>query len=372
MSDSPSELPGVDLEPLPQPDGSLSPYSASDLKTVTGTQIMPRPWRVWYSKRGKLLASEQAPVVTAAHPQLDLWCKVLEGLDEKLEISQPVVSQWPLSRVIPRAVAGPNGMPWPLPKGTYWLDYNQISQSMRKLPDREWTYTASEQFPEGSQVLLGFIGEHLISRLLWRHRYSLWRHPFFEQFRKHAIVCPDFSSWLTDPRPQALVGQRMTQQFAELGHQHGYTMVPIVTWQSRDMLLRQIDMLGSLYPKVNTVYIYLISMGVPRDAWMWARFEDMISTGLADLPFRFIISGSEAGKYVRALREDVLPRGNFHLVTADPWMRARMGFGSLEDKGRAFRRHVARIEGYHRGEDLPPKARKPEDPWAEIMGEDAG
>lgn len=332
---------------------------------------MRRPWRVWYRQHGRLLASEQAPVVTAAHPQLELWLKVLEGFDGKLNISQPPASQWPLSRVIPRVTPSPSGMPFQLPQGTYWLDYNQIAKSLQKLPDREWTYDAVKQFPEGSRVMLGFIGEHLISRLLWRHRYSMWRHPFFEQFREHGIVCPDFSSWLTDPRPQALVGERMTQQFVDLGHQNGYTMIPLVTWQSRDMLRRQIDMLGSLYPKVNTVYIYLISMGVSRDAWMWSRFDDMVQTGLNELPFRFIISGSEAGKYVRILHEDVLPNGNFHLVTGNPWMKARKGFGSAEDRARTFRQTIARVEEFHRGENLPPKAKRPEDPWAEIMGEDA-
>jgi hypothetical protein len=164
----------------------------------------------------------------------------------------------------------------------------------------------------------------------------------------------------------------MTQQFTELGAQHGYNMIPIITWQSRDMLLRQIDMLGSLYPQVNTVYIYLISMGVSRDAWMWSRFDDIIQTGLNKLPFRFVISGSEAGKYVSALRDDVFPDGNFHLVTGRPWMDARLSFGSAADRAVTFRRNIERIEGYHRGEHLPPKAKRPEDPWAEIMGEDAG
>jgi len=368
----PDRIPGEHLDPLPGNDGNPTIYAASDMRTVTGTRIARRPERVWYRQRGRLLASDQAPVVTAAHPQMELWMKVLEGFDERLPIKQPPVSQWPMSRVIPRVNPSPKGLPFQLPVGTYWLDYNQISKSLRHLPEREWTYDAVSQYPADARLMLGFIGEHLISRLLWRHRYSLWRHPFFEQFRdRHAIVCPDFSSWLTDPRPQALVGQRMTQQFAELGSQHGYTMIPIVTWQSRDMLLRQIDMLGSLYPKVNTVYIYLISMGVNRDAWMWSRFDDIVETGLNKLPFRFVISGSEAGKYVHILRDEVLPAENFHLVSANPYMKATKGFASNEERALIFRQQVQRIEEYHRGEHLPPKAKRAEDPWAAIMGEDA-
>lgn len=360
-----SDLPGVELDPLPQPDGSVSPYARSGLRSITTTLIDKPAFNSWYGARPELLASVQSPVLTCVHPQMELWLKVMRGLDPLLSVSQPPASDWPLTRVVPRVIPSKHGLPFSLPDGPYWIDYGSVSASMNHLPEREWTHSIAQQFPDSSRVMLGFIGKHLLSRLIFRRRFSLWAHPFFEQFKTGGMVVPDFSAWLNDPKPQALVGERMTQQFAELGFERGYNMIPTLAWQNRDMLRRVTDLFGSLYPKVNTLYLYLNSTGVDRIPWLYSRLED-IQAHLSDLPFRYLISGVESGWGINALRE-VLPRGNFHLVAGGPWMQSTRSFGDDSDRAVVFRRAIAQMEEWHRGENLPPLPERPEDAWASVL-----
>jgi len=362
-----NNLPGVELPALEQYDGTISPYANSELRSITTTRVDRLAWESWYQDKAELVASEASPVITCAHPQLELWLRMTEGFDPSLKMTQPPADQWPLTRIIPRVMPGKQGIPFTLPMGNYWIDYGEISSSMKHLPDREWTYKATEQFPDPNRVTLGYIGKHLLSRLIWRQRFALWSNPFFEQFKEGGMVVPDFSAWLDDPRPQALVGERMTQQFAELGCSRGYRMIPTLAWQNTEMLRRVADLFGSMYPQVNTVYLYLTSTGVERTAWLYSRLED-IQAHLSDLPFRFLISGVESGWGINALRE-ALPKENFHLVAGRPWMQARLSFGDNQERALNFRRAVGRMEEWHRGENLPPLRPKPENPFQVVVDE---
>lgn len=362
---SSEELPGVELEPLPGPDGKLTPYAKSGLRTITTTRIDRPAFDSWYKNRAELMASMQSPVLSCAHPQMDLWLKIMRGLDPQLRIGQPPADTWPLTRVIPRVIPSKRGLPFTLPEGSYWIDYGAVSASMRHLPERDWTYSIAAQFPDPSRVTLGFIGKHLLSRLIFAKRFSLWSHPFFEQFKEGGMVVPDFSAWTDDPKPQSLTGERMTQHFAELGYDRGYNMIPTLAWQNREMLRRVTDMMGSLYPKVNTLYLYLNSTGVDRVPWLYSRLED-IQAHLSDLPFRYMISGVESGWGVNALGE-VLPRGNYHLVAGGPWMQAQRAFGDDSERARVFRRAITQLEEWHRRENLPPLPERPDDPWASVL-----
>jgi len=360
-----SDLPGEQLPALAGPDGQPTIYANSGLRTVTGTRIDAPAYESWYSGQAELLASIESPVLTCAYPQMEQWLKAMNGLDPQLRISQPQAADWPITQVIPRVMPAKKGLPFELPEGNYWIDYGTVSSSMRHLPEREWTNSITAQFPDPNKVTLGFIGQHALSRLIWRQRFSLWSHPFFEQFRLGGMVVPDFSAWLNDPKPQALVGMRMSQQFAELGAERGYLMIPTLAWQNNEMLARTCDLLGSLYPRVNTLYLYLNSMGVDRVPWVYSRLQD-IQDHLAPLPFRYIISGVESAWGIHALRE-VLPRSNFHLAVGAPWMQARLGFGSDQDRALIFRRSVARVESLSRGEGTPSMPERPEDPWATVL-----
>lgn len=358
------ELPGVHLDPLPEPDGKPGPYAVSGLKTITGTRR--NPLSDWYRLARDELSQETAPAITCAHPQLSVWLEQVEGLDPQWAITQPPASEWPLSKVIPRVVTSPSFPNWPLPAGTYWFDYSSITKSTRHLPTLPYTHELASKLPEGSTSILGCIGPLPIRMSMWKFRNIIWSHPFIRQF--DYIVVPDFSSYMDDPRPQALVGERMTQLWLQRGWERGYNMVPILSFQNEEALRRQVDLFGAMYPQVNTIYIELLSRGVPREPWIFHRL-DLIEKHLGHLPFRFLLSGVESGWAMRETRR-VFPNGNFHVVTIWPWMRASLSPGLKDQKARDFRQRCKALEEWHRGEGLPPAKVRPENALEALLSDD--
>lgn len=364
------ELPGVDLEPLLEPDSRPGPYAASGLRTITGTRMNPLARKSWYARHADRLSTNDALVVTAAHPELAGWLRLARGLDPEWVAAQPPPEDWPLSRIIPRVVPSGDFPKWDLPVGTYWFDYPEVTRSPHKLPGTPWSTELAARLPQGSFSILGAIGPYMLRNALFRFRSQIWEHPFFTQF--DAMVVPDFSSYLNDPRPQALIGERMTQQFVELGCAHGYTMIPILSWQSDEALRRQVDLFGSMYPQVHTVYIELLSKGVPRVPWLYHRFEQ-IAEQLAHLPLRFLFSGVDHRGMISYLAREVLPDGNFSLVTLWPWMKTGFTPGLRDQKAREFRRRIHALEELHRGDAYVTPPPKPDEAaeWFAAQSDDA-
>jgi hypothetical protein len=286
---------------------------------------------------------------------LPKWLEQLGGLDPWWDAHQPPEKEWEMSRVIPRVKLGPNFPEWPIPVGTYWIDYETVTASVSKLPQAEWVGTLRSRFPEGSILLLGNIAK-LDSRLaLWHFRKEIWEHPLVEQV--DAVVCPDMASYQDDPYPHGAVGERMTQIFMQAGHDAGKTMVPILSWQNRDALLRQTDHLSAMIPQVHTVYVELLAKDVDRTPWLFSRFDDLAE--IAHLPFHWIFSGLDAGWAIR-LTKEMFPRGNFSLVSIWPWMKTSFRPGTKAQKARSFRKFVHQFEDFHRGEHLPDLRSRPE------------
>lgn len=362
----PEEMPGVELPPLPEPGGSIGPYASSPLKTVTGTRRNPQGMDNYYADPRLLMSAEKAPVISCGHPQLELWLRMLQGFDPRISVNQKPIDEWPLTRVIPRVNPSSSFPAWPIPEGTYWIDYPQVTSSLKKVADQEWQLDLASAFPRGSSLILGGIGDRVHRLNMWTRRHEMLASPFFRQFE--TLVCPDFSSYLNDPRPQALAGERLTQEWASLASRMGYNVVPTLSWQNRTSLRRQADLLGAMAPdKINTVYIEWLSTGVNRTNWLWSRLDDFAEE-LAHLPVRWLLSGADSGWFIRELLK-VLPNRNFHLVTIWPFMETNFDPGLNDQKAKGFRRRIARLEGLHRGELLPQAKPRPEDPLAELLAE---
>ena len=362
----PEVMPGVDLEPLPERDGTIGPYAASGLKTITGTRRNPQALEDFYSDSELMMSAERSPAITCGHPQLELWLNMLQGFDPRLSVDQMPLSDWPLSRIVPRVNPSSSFPAWPIPSGTYWVDYPQVTSSLKKVASSEWQMNLVNAFPTDSTILLGCISDKRHRLNMWTRRHEFLSSPFFRQFEH--LVCPDFSSYLNDPYPQALTGERLTQEWVSLASRMGYNAIPTLSWQNRTALRRQADLIGSMAPdRINTVYIEWLSTGVSRSNWLWSRLEDFAEE-LAHLPIRWLFSGIDSGWFVRELLE-VLPRKNFHMVTIWPQMETNFDPGLNDQKAKGFRRRIARLEGLHRGELLPPPHPRPEDPLASLLAD---
>jgi len=178
----PTNFPGVDLPALPEDNGQMGPYANSPLRTITGTQRNPLATGGWYEGQAARLVTPEAPVITCAHPQLEMWTRVVQGMDPHWDIQQMPIDEWPLSRVIPRITPSSNFPQWPIPQGTYWIDYPSVTSSLQKLPEKDWQLNFANAFPEGSTLLLGCIAAKQYRLNMWRTRFSIWNHPFFKQF----------------------------------------------------------------------------------------------------------------------------------------------------------------------------------------------
>jgi hypothetical protein len=261
-----------------------------------------------------------------------------------------------LSSVIPRVALSKSFPEWQLPAATYWIDYQRLTGRVDKLPEGEKISRIRSLFPEGSYLLLGNIGPSTLRFAWWTQRQLFWHSELVSQF--DAVVGPDFSSYLDDPAPQALIGERLTQQFSELGAQAGQTVIPTVSWQNSDSLARQADRLGALYPSLHTIHLELGSKGADRAAWLFSRLDD-IRAYLAPLPLRLLVSGADPAWFVGELRS-IIPAERLCLVTLNPFMQTTMRPLLPEQKAEDFRRRISRLEELLAGQLSAPVKTRPE------------
>lgn len=351
-------LPPDPLPALPEPDGTLGPYAHSPLRTVTGTRVNPEA-AAWYQHR-EATVTHESPVRTCCHPDLELWLDNVGGFDPRCRMEQLPIDEWPLPRGIPRVRLAKKFPPFDLPVGAYAVDYQNLNASTRRLPlEDAWVSTEVRQkFPEGSFLILDFVGEHRLIEPLWAYGREFWEHPFLDQF--DAVVIPEFSTFVDDPKPQYLIGERMKQIFAQEGWESGRNVIPSIAWSSETSLRRQADLIGSMWPKVNTVFLDLLGLGVDRVAWLWSRFE-MLYRYIAPLPQRILISGGSSGWSIAELHE-IFPRGNFHLLHIGPFTNAMRMDATPRRRAEAFRAECHKIEEWGNGLHLPPRMARPEIP----------
>jgi hypothetical protein len=117
-------------------------------------------------------------------------------------------------------------------------------------------------------------------------------------------VCkPTFDAFSDSPVAQSLIGERMLQIFAQEGSQAGRNVIPTIAFRSEDSLRRQVGLVASLYPRVNTVMIDCNGSNVDPTLWKW-RWLFALHDHFAGLPpIRWIISDITAGWAIRELNE---------------------------------------------------------------------
>lgn len=352
-----SQLPPHPLPPLPEPDGTMGPYSNSALRSITGTRINPEA-RFWYDRASQVVVPE-SPVRTCAHPDLALWLENVGGFDPRMSMRQPDLEHWPMSRLIPRVHLYKSFPPFELMPGTYSVDYVSLTQASDRLPEQEWVKNIRSMFPEGSRILLNFIGKNQQTHYIWHLGREFWEAEFLRNF--DGIVSPEFSTFLDDPKPQYLIGERQKQIFCQEGFEAGHTTIPSIAWSSESSLRRQLDLVMSLYPRVNTVWMDCLGAGVDPTAWTWSRLEMLEKHIPPDFPMRWLIAGAVSGWAIVELHR-IFPRGNFHSVNIRPFAKTMSKAGTTKERTESFQGHCRRIEGWLRQEDLPPAQPRPELP----------
>ena len=338
-----AELPPNPLPALPDPsyDGGLSPYANSPLRDVCGTRINPDAI-AWY-KRREAMTSEQCGVKSAAHPHMEAWLANVRSFDARMTVRQPPLSEWPLSKIIAQIQIWGTKLPYPLPEGiTCLVNYDDLAPNPSTPPRNDRAINIRERFDDSSELLLGFFGDHRYNMGLWPQE-SFWHEPFLDNFT--GIVVPGFSAFSDDPVPQSLLGERMLQMFAEEGYYAGRNVIPQIAWRSEESLRRQVELLASLYPRVNTVLVDCYGMHV--DSVKWAmRWMFAIRKYLKDLPFRFLIAGMTSYWMIEKLNE-IFPDGNYCLIASAAMHRRAMAAAANPDiMASRFSQQVRRLQDY--------------------------
>lgn len=349
-----SELPPDPLPPIPEEDGSIGPYAYSPLRSITGTQINPLA-QAWYGNLEQC-ARPDAPVRTCAHPELETWIDNVGGFDPRASLRQPALADWPMSRLIPRVHLYRSFPHFELMPGTYTVDYVSITKAKDRLPEQDWLLNIRSMFPEGSRILLNFIGNNLQTHFIWHLGAEFWEAPFLRQF--DGIISPEFSTFLDDPKPQFLIGERQKQIFCQEGHEAGHVTIPSVAWSSESSLRRQLDLWMSMYPRVNTVWLDCLGAGVDPTAWTWSRLELLEKHIPKTFPMRWLVAGAASGWALVELHR-MFPLGNFHSVNLRPFAGTMSRGGTRRERTERFQATCRRLEGWLRKEDLPPAQPRP-------------
>ena len=354
-----ANLPPDPLPPLADPcfGDQPGPYSASPLRDVCGTRIQPDA--LGFYKHRELLCRADTWVKTCAHPELEAWLGDVGGFDPRSALSQPALSEWPLSAIIPRLSVWGEQLPFPLDPATYVIDYTYLHSNPRTLPERAWVMRLRERFPEGAKLILAFFGNRALTLGLWP-QIEFWHHPFLDQF--DAVLMPDFSAFSDDPTPQYLLGERMQQVFAQDGARAGRTVIPSIAWTTESSLRRQIELWASRYPSVNTIHLDCYGSQVDRTGWNW-RWLFAMEKYCAHLPhIRWLVSGMTSGWTVRELNR-IFPAGNYCLA---PSVSAYLGVmsGSRDPawQAQAFRIKMRRFEDLKAGREVAEPMARP-DSW---------
>jgi hypothetical protein len=349
-----SNLPPEELPALDDHDGlGPGPYHHSRLRTVTGQRTNPHS--TIYRQR-ELCLGPGTPI-NAAHRNLELYIADVQGFDPRLRLKQPPISEWPLPKVISRVHPSGSFPQWEYPEGgVYAVDYSRVNPGMKTEPTAEWVYDLKSRLPEGSFTILDFIGKHHYVTNLWSQGPSFWQQPWLDSF--DAIIVPEFSAFLDDPRPQYLIGERQKQIFAQEGWEAGKTIIPSIAWSSEASLRRQLELLASWYPHVHTVFLDALGAKVDKVQWCWSRLM-MLEKYAADLPFRYIIAGVTSGWALAELKH-IFPRGNYHVVNLSPFMGATFALGTEADRAKIYREQLEIAERKANGQDLSQRSPRPE------------
>src|ERR1017187_46318 len=183
-------LPPEVLPPLPDPafGNRPGPYAYSELRRVVGTRINPDSIG-WYKRRDLLRSPVAAK--TCAHPELEGWLGDVRSYDPQARVTQPSLSKWPFTGVVPRVSVSAN-LRFPLAPATYMIDYAELNSNPTVVAVRPWVENLKAQFPEGSDLLLSFFGNRNLVLGLWT-QLDFWYAPFLDNFT--GIILPDFSAF---------------------------------------------------------------------------------------------------------------------------------------------------------------------------------
>lgn len=349
-------LPPEELPPLPDKavGGVPGPYSLSDLRDVCGTRIAPGAIG-WYIEREKVTSASCA-AKTCAHPDLDFWLQDVGSLDPRARIRQPITSDWPMTAVIPRVDVSGGKLRFPLEPATYIIDYPVINQRAHELPQRPWVQNIGELFPDGSQLLLSFLGSRKLTLGLWSLD-GFWQADFLDQFE--AVILPDFAAFSNDPTFQYLLGERMQQIFGSEGTDNGRVVIPSIAWASESSLRRQVETWAAMGPeRCNTVMLDCYGSGVNKTRWTWRWLMALEKYCAPHTHIRWLVAGITAGWAIGELIR-IFPEGNFHIVSPMSMVvRATEGTADKDVQAVKFQRSVKVLEEFRSGQrEAKPKPR---------------
>lgn len=354
-----SKLPPERIPPLDDPcfGGEPGPYSVSDLRDVCGSRINPDA--VGLYKRRELLKRPTALPKTCVHPDLELWLGDVKGLDPRSKVTQPPMSEWPLTTIIPRISVWGEELPFPLDPGAYSIDYHYLHSNPQTLPEREWVTRLKDRFPDGTSLILGFFGNRALTLGLWT-QVQFWHHPFLDQF--DAVMLPDFSAFSDDPIPQYLIGERMLQIFGEEGSAAGRTIIPSIAWTTEDSLRRQTELWTSRWPRVHTIHVDCYGSGVDRVGWHWRWLFALEKYAAPHTNVRWMISGMTSGWAIRELNE-IFPKKNYCLMpSVSAYVGVLTGARDPAWQAQAFREKMKGFEDLRSGEIVADRMPRP-DVW---------
>jgi hypothetical protein len=337
------------------PQGDFGPYSQSALRDVCGTRINPEC--PYYQRRSFLTDGDKCHLKTAAYPRLQEWIEQVYGFDPRGFINQPPVSQWPMTAVIPRLAVSGAELAYPLPVGTYALDYHRLNSNPHQPPERDWAPKVLDSLPEGSNLLLSFFDNRKLVGGLWTIQ-GFWESEFLDQFA--GIIMPDFSNFVDDPYPQALVGERMMQVFAQEGAAAGRTIIPTIAWPDQQSLVRQVETWASQYPAINTIHLDCYGPGADKTGWTW-RWLLGLEKYFRDYPqIRWIISGMHSGWAIAELNE-IFPNNNYNLMmSVSPHIDAMVGSTDPNYRAKVFRKKIRTLEEFYSGKVGAERQPRPE------------
>jgi hypothetical protein len=351
-----AKLPPLVLPPLNDPVyGGPSPYSVSPLKDVTGTRINPDALES-YANRAMMLDPVEAPL-SCAHPWLEDWLANIGCFDPRAKVRQTPLESWDLHAIVPRISVWGDKLPFPLPKGTYLIDYRYLNSRPGQPPERPWVPRLSERFAEGSQLLLGFFGDPQLNWGLWGQR-DFWTLDFLSQFA--GVIAPDFAAYGDDPIPESLRGERMLQIFCSEGSRHGHNIIPSIAWRSVDSFRRQVELWSGMYPDVHTIQLDCDGFGVNPNMWWWRWLHAMENYCQGLDHIRWIITGRPKGWVVRELNR-IFPKRNYCLVPSvalyNSCLSSSRGQVWMEE---TFTRKIQILEDFWAGETVADAQPRPD------------
>jgi hypothetical protein len=286
-----------------------------------------------------------------------MWIAQVYGFDPRGFINQPPLSEFPMTAVIPRFSARGEELPYPVPQGTYIVDYPSINSNPHKSPERIWAPKIKDSLPDGSQLLLSFFGSRPLTAGLWALN-DFWQTEFIEQF--DGILMPDFSNFADDSRPQSLIGERMMQVFAQEGSEAGSNIIPTIAWPSEESLRRQVETWVSQYPAINTIHLDCYGAGVDRVGWIWRWLYGIEKYCQPHQQIRWLISGITTGWAIRELNE-MFPNNSYNLImSVSPFVNSMVGSTDPEYQGQVFRGKIKTLEDFYSGAVVADRMERPE------------